>query len=286
MFGYCRMPKGRVARTTQRPWHREVERDVLMRKSARQKVQTEKGSSYSAALHSAKNKCGDSPQAGQSCGGSVQHAKTTRQQGKTNSSDDVEEEEMSDDDSQPSDEELSEMLTRAKVAMSVIDKLADKLKSKSRSNTGNHASKQKTQTCSKSADSTRPSNKSADSSKKRAHSRDASGKSSVDNTVFQCVPLFPDLEDGEICDSDNDYDSDDVEFQRGRGASGTSKWARHDDGISHDSRARTLVGVHSIQLPILDIKNLVRVERFHTMPDSWEIALGPGEMSLMRVRIQ
>ena len=212
---YYRMPKGRLAPVTQKWGTRLVDSSSVTRRSAREKMPTEKGSSYTASLRSSKHKQQhvDNEQPGPSRGKTKATAGASRQQGKTSSDKDSEEEVVSDQESEHSDDELSAILARAKVAMSVIDKLADKLKTKSK--LSNQTSKT----------STVQRSKSADKDKKRAHSRDASVRvNTTNNDQFQRVPLFPELEDGELPDdADDDSENDDVvlnddsDLQQGRG---------------------------------------------------------------------
>ena len=127
------MPKGRLATAAQKRRPRSVERPVVTRKSGRDKVPTEKGSSYTAALRSNQHKQQqvDNQRPSTSCGKAKAAAGTSRRQGKDNSDKDSDVEVESDHESHHSDDELLDMLARAKVVMSVIDKLAEKIKSKS-----------------------------------------------------------------------------------------------------------------------------------------------------------
>ena len=124
---HCRMPKGRLATAAQRSCSRQVEPEVVNRRSGRDKVQTEKGSQYTAALRSGnQQKRATPPQPGTSGVSAKNTAKASKHKGNGDNRDESAAEVESDSDH--SDSELSEMLARAKVAMSVIDKLADKLK--------------------------------------------------------------------------------------------------------------------------------------------------------------
>ena len=208
----CRMPTRRALSIP--PSSRETDNnaDNSVRRISRERVQTEKGSAYRDALKTALRASEKSqllsgrerqksPQPGTSGinrasgrsgnGNLSSHDRSTRQQNDTDDSghSDGDEEEGDDDD------DISTMLARAQAAMSVISKVAGKLKNKStkpRSKSGAPLAK----------------NKSATPAVRFHAQGNQKSQNVISNTGFQRVPLFPDIEieDGEITEEQDDND--------------------------------------------------------------------------------